>query len=141
LIDPGVIAHLHATAVVDRLELRPREWIERPPFRTMPSRSLWTVERALAFAAVEACQVSARERHPHDPVAVDVHAARTVAVDRGARLAPRRLVIFGERRGRRIVAGDDAHHPAREAEHRAPDASVVRIKADAVHTGENALVL
>src|SRR5205807_2195636 len=65
LIDPGVIAHLHAAAVADRLELRPRKRIERPAFRTMPSSSLWTVERTLALAAVEACQVPARERHPH----------------------------------------------------------------------------
>ena len=143
LVDEHLIARLYcAGLVLDVLELRPWELIERPALRTVAAVGDGrAVERASAFLAVEACHVAARERHPHHAVAVDVAAARTEAAIARARIVVGHLVIFGERRRGRIVARNDARHAARHRQHRAPDRAVVGIDPDAIHAGEDAFVL
>src|SRR3954452_24651630 len=93
----------------------------------------WAVEH-LAFAAIKLTHVAAGERHPDHPVAVDIHAARRIAGEW-------RLVDFGQRSLGWIIAEIDAHDRAGEAEHRAPDASVIRIDRDAVDANRQPLVL
>src|SRR3984893_967163 len=100
----------------------------------MFARRTWAVERPLAFAAVEARHVAARQRHPDHAFAVDVHAARAVT-GRG------NLVDLRKRRGRGVGAGAHADDRAREGEHRAPDRAVHRIDADAVERSNDALIL
>src|SRR5215470_9896781 len=95
---------------------------------------IWAVERTLAFAAVEARHVAARQRHPDHTFAIDVHAARAMA-GRG------NVVDFRKRGGWRVGAGTHADDRAREGEHRAPDRAVHRIDADAVERSDDALVL
>jgi hypothetical protein len=63
------------------LELRPRQWIERPAFGTMLTRGGRAVERPLAFAPIEASEMTARQRRPEDAVAIDVSAAVWYGVD------------------------------------------------------------
>ncbi len=94
----------------------------------------WAVERPLAFAAVEARHVAARQRHPDHAFAVDVHAARAVT-GRGD------LVDLRKRRGWGVGAGAHADDRTREGEHRAPDRAVHRIDADAVERSNDALIL
>ena len=53
------------------------------------------VERPCALAPVEAGEVSACQGRPGHAVAVDVHAAWRVPLDRCLRVAPRHLVDFG----------------------------------------------
>src|SRR5437667_2657537 len=51
-IHPDVIGVIGAAGIDDVLELRPWEWIKRPPFGTMFTRGGgWSVERALALSA------------------------------------------------------------------------------------------
>src|SRR5207237_3819061 len=82
LVDPGVIARLDAARVGDVLELRSWERVKSPAFGAVLARGLRTVERALALAAVEAREMSARERGPEHALAIDVAAARPVARQR-----------------------------------------------------------
>src|SRR5262249_59373882 len=89
----------------DACEARPRILVERPALRALIAGRLGSVERALALAAVEAADVAARERHPHDALAVDVAAARTEA-------RQRHVVDFRERGLRRIGAGIGPHDRA-----------------------------
>src|SRR5262249_36545142 len=95
---------------------------------------IWAVERTLAFAAIEARHVAARQRHPDYASAVDVHAAGAVA-GRG------NVVDFRKRGGWRVGAGAHADDRAREGEQRAPDRAVRGIDADAVERSDDALVL
>src|SRR5689334_5320360 len=76
LIDPGVVAALGAARLGHTLQLRERLGVEGPPFGAVLARGGGAVERAGALATIEARHVSARECHPRDAVAVDVHAAR-----------------------------------------------------------------
>ena len=78
LIDPGVIARLGAARIGHVRKLRPRERVERPALRTVLTRRLGSIERARALAAVEASQVSAGERCPHDAVPCDVRSLESV---------------------------------------------------------------
>src|SRR5579871_6611654 len=83
LIDPGVVARLGAAGFGDVLELRTRIRRQRPAFRTQLARSgVRPVEWALALAAVERAEVTARQRHISDAVAVDVETARSPARER-----------------------------------------------------------
>src|SRR5262249_53221288 len=95
---------------------------------------IWAVERTLAFGAVEARHVAARQRHPDHTFAIDVHAARAMA-GRG------NVVDFRKGGGWRVGAGAHADDRAREGEHRAPDRAVHRIDADAVERSNDTLVL
>src|SRR5262249_35431231 len=73
LVDPGVIARLR-TVVAEAVESRPGILVEGPALRTMIARRVRSVERTLALAAVEAHQMAARGRPPHDSILVDVAA-------------------------------------------------------------------
>src|SRR5207248_2766194 len=79
LVDPGVVARLDAALIKHALELRPGERVERPALRAVRAGGVRSVERAFAFAPIEAREVAARERSPEDALAVDVAAARAVA--------------------------------------------------------------
>ncbi len=82
------------------------------------------IQRAFAFAPVEAGQMPASQRHPRDVVAVDIHAARRKSRHRRLRIVPRHFIIFGQRRFRRIRSGIQPHDAAGKAQHAAPDHSV-----------------
>src|SRR5207248_3014958 len=75
LIDPGVIAGFGAPRRGHALELRQGLRIKRPAFGTVLTRCRRSIERSLALPAVEARQMSARERRPVDAAAVHVSAA------------------------------------------------------------------
>src|SRR4030095_13899801 len=134
LIDPGVVACLGAAGIRHVRKLRTRERIERPALRTVLPRRLGAVERPLALPAVEAREMSAGERRPHDAVAIDVHAARPV---------PRkgRLEDFRERGPRGVRTRIEADDVAGIAEHCAPDGAVVRVHTDAIEGRHDPLVL
>ena len=78
--------------------------------------------------------MSARERRPHDALAIDVHAARRIAGER-------RLEHFGEGGLRRIRSQIQADDVARVSQHRAPDRAVDRARGEPVEAGHDALVL
>ena len=140
LIHPGVVAGQGAARVPHALELRPREWIERPAFRTVLSRRGRTVERPVAFAPVEAREMTARQRQPDDSVAIDVHAARPVSIHGRLGLVPRHLVDFRQSGGRWVLAGIQPNDRAGKAQHRAPDRTIDRTHADAVEARHDPLV-
>ena len=85
----------------------------------MLARCFRTVERSLALAAIEAREVTARQRGPVDAVAIHVAAARREP-------GHRRLVDFGERRLGRIRSGVQPDDCAGKSEHAPPDRSVGR---------------
>ena len=70
--------------------------------------------------------MSAREHRPDDALAVDVHAARREALHRRLRVVPRHLVVLGQRRLRRVSAGNETHERARHPLDRSPDRAVRR---------------
>ena len=107
--------------------------MEGPALGAMLAGRGGTVQH-LAFAAVEAAEVAARERDPEDAVGVDVAAARAVARERD-------FVVFGERGEGRVRAGRDADDAARIAHHRAPYRAVERADRDREHVDRDALVL
>src|SRR6185312_7934084 len=74
LIDPGVIARLGAV-ITDPIKAGSRIFVESPAFWTMVAGCLRTVERALAFPPIEAREMTARQRGPNHPIAVNVAAA------------------------------------------------------------------
>src|SRR5436189_36584 len=71
-----------AAVVGDAAELRSRQRIERPALGAVLAGCGRAVEWALALAAVEGAEMSARERGPYDALAVDVAAARRIARQR-----------------------------------------------------------
>ena len=133
LIDPAVIARLCAV-VADAFEARARILVEGPALGALIAGCLWSVQRTLALAAVEAAQMAARERHPHDALRVDVAAA-------DAEAGRRDVIDLGERGLRRILSQDDANDRAGVAAVRTPDRSVHRARHDRVEAGLDALVL
>src|SRR5256885_17267850 len=70
LIDPGVVARLGAAGLGHVLQLRAGERIQRPALGAVRARRRRSVERALALAAIEAGHVAARQRRPHDALAI-----------------------------------------------------------------------
>src|ERR1700686_3739315 len=74
LVDPGVIARLGAV-LADAVEAGAGILIDGPAFRAMIAGGGRPVERALALVAVEAAEVTARQRRPDHAVAVDIAAA------------------------------------------------------------------
>src|SRR5262245_17864468 len=99
-----------------------------------------TIERYLAFAPVEAGEMSTRQGGPKNAVSIDVSAARSVAVYRSFGLVPWNFKNFCQGCRRWIVAGTHADDRAGEAEHGAPDGAVHRAKPDAVVTCDDPLV-
>src|SRR5262245_31294630 len=65
LIDPGIVARLGAV-LTDSLKAGAGVLIEGPALRAMIASGRGPVERALALAPVEASNVAAAERRPHD---------------------------------------------------------------------------
>src|SRR5262249_7692946 len=78
LIDPRVVARLGAV-FTDAVEPRAGVLIKGPALWAVIAGRLGPVERTFALAPIERAEVTARERHPHDAVAVDVGAARAEA--------------------------------------------------------------
>src|SRR6202161_1510933 len=74
LVDPGVIARL-GRVIADAFKARARVLVERPAFRTLIAGGVRAVERAFAFAAIEAAEMAAGQRHPDHAFTVDVVAA------------------------------------------------------------------
>src|SRR5579864_635430 len=82
-------------------ELRPRETIERPAFRTkLAGHRIRAVERLLTLGAVEAREMPARQNGPDDAVEIKIEAARSVTLFR-------RHIDFGECGFRRVRPGDE----------------------------------
>src|ERR1041385_7382676 len=97
-VDPNEIRVIGAARIFQALELRSRELVERPSFRTLLSRSgSRSVQRSLAFSPVEACEVPARQCRPDNTIQIEVDTARSEA-DIGRR------IDFSERCLRRIRA-------------------------------------
>src|SRR5262249_34430222 len=133
LIHPRVIRALGGALTTS--ERRAGNWIERPPLGTAFARvRAWPVERPLAPAAVQACEVTARQRPPRHAFAVDVEAAHAEA-------GWRHLVDLGQRRLRGIRAQLNANHPAGMTDVRAPDGAVGRAERDPVEPEPESLVL
>ena len=80
-IDPYKIGVVGAARVSDALELRSRELIQRPAFRTeFSGRRRRAIQRPLHLRAVEARKMPARERGPDDAIEIEVDAARSVTL-------------------------------------------------------------
>src|SRR5206468_4138720 len=116
-------------------ERRAGNRIERPALGTQVSfRRARAIERPLARAAIEAGDVSARQRHPRTSLAIDVEPAHSVS-------GRRDLVDLGERGLRWIGSELHANHPTRVADVRSPDGAVGRAVGDPVEAEPDALVL
>src|SRR5207249_12023932 len=105
LIDPGVVARLCAV-VADAMETGAGIFIERPAFGAVIAGGLRSVQWTFALSPVEACQMAARERRPHDTLLVDVSAA-------DAEAGRRDIIDFRERRLGRIWTRSDPYDRAR----------------------------
>src|SRR5712691_34331 len=133
LVDPRVVRALGGA--VPAGERRAGNRIERPAFGTQVSfRRSRPIEGSLALAAIEAGDVSARQRHPRPSLAVDVEPAHSVS-------GRRDLVDLGQGRLRRIRSELHANDPTRVADVRPPDGTVGRTVGDTVETEPDALVL
>src|SRR5215831_12792975 len=94
LVNPDVIGVLLGAGIA--LKAGPWDCIEGKALGTFPAfLGAGTIERPPALAAVEARDMTAVERDPHDAIAVDVHAADAVAWQRD-------LVELGQRRVGRV---------------------------------------
>src|SRR6478672_12599819 len=82
-INPYVIGVVGAPRVGHALELRSRESIERPAFRTeLAGYRVRAVERPLALGAVEAREMPTRQHGPDDAVEIKIEPARSVTLVR-----------------------------------------------------------
>src|SRR5439155_20240532 len=118
LIDPGVVARLCAV-LSDALKAGTGVLIKRPAFGAVIAGGLRPVERSLALSPVEACQMAARERRPHDTLLVDVSAA-------DAEAGRWDIIDFRERRLRGIRPRRDAHDGPWKSPDGTPDRAVGR---------------
>ena len=132
LIDPRVIARL-CTVLSQPLESRTRIFVESPALGAMIAGRLRPVERTFALAPIKTAQVTARQRHPHDALAVDVAAARPET-------RQRYIVDFCERGLRRIASGNKPHDCTRIAPESTPNRAVHRIWHNSVETSNDAFV-
>src|SRR5688572_21909077 len=88
-----------------------------------------SLQRALALAAIEACEVpAARKRSPNHAIRIDVDAPRRIADDTGRRIE-RRFVALADA-CLRIDADDLPGHGSR---HGAPDTAIGWMRNDAVN--------
>src|SRR5688572_17062044 len=126
LIDPRLVARLHASLIRYALELREGLSVERPPFGTVLPRRRRTVELSGALAPVEAGEMPTRERRPDDAVAVDVHSARGETLNTSLRVVPRQLVQLRERGRGWPAARSQSNDRAGETQRRSPHRSVRR---------------
>ena len=108
--------------------------VKRPALGAVIAGRFRPVERAFALAPVEAAEVAARQRHPHDALAVDVGAA-------DAEARHRHVVDLRERRLRRIRSRNEPHDSARIGPERAPDRAVHRTRHHGVEARDDPLVL
>src|SRR5262245_30163529 len=79
LVHPSIVARLGRTWLRYAGHLRSGKRIERPTLRAMFSCRVGSVQRPFEFAAIEACEMAARQRRPEHAVAVDVTSTRPVA--------------------------------------------------------------
>src|SRR5579864_8670676 len=135
LIDPSVVARLGAV-LADAVKAGTGILVERPALGASIPGRVRSVERTLAFAAIEAAEMAAAERHPDHALAVDIAAARTEAGHWD-------VIDLGERRRRRVGPERNAYYTARAAQDadRSPDRTVSRTWHDGVEPAANALVL
>src|SRR3954452_1767808 len=110
LVDPSVIARLGAV-LADAVEARAGILIDGPALGAMIAGGSRPIERALALAAIEAAEVTARQRRPDHAALVDV-----AATDSERR---RRNIEHLRQSGRRVKS----QKPRRAAEdaYRVPD--------------------
>src|SRR5262249_2488583 len=103
--------------------------------------SLRAIQRAFAFATIEARKLTAREHRPDDSIGIDVHAARREALCRRLRVVPRHFVVLGERRVRRVRPRHHANDRSRHPKYGTPDGSIHRTRRHAIEATLNPLVL
>src|SRR5262249_1314948 len=109
LVHERIVARLGTAGFRLAYAVKLRSWqaIEGPRFGTMLAGRSRPIERALAFPAVEARHVPARERHPDDALGIDVKAARRVARERH--------FVDLRQRVARVITRIKPHHHAGEA--------------------------
>src|SRR5262245_50969237 len=93
---------------------------------------IWTAQRRLAFAPVEAGERAAGERGPDDAVARDIEPAGREALHGGFRIVPWQFVDFSKSGLRGIRSGRDPHDRTGETQDRSPYGAVCRINCDAI---------
>src|SRR5258706_115909 len=126
LIHPVVVTGFGAARIRDAFQLRRRERIQRPSFRTMLPRRIRSIEGSLAFAPVETGEVSAGRNGPHHAVGIDIETTRRKSLNRRLRIVPRQFINFRQRGSRWIRAGIQAYDASRKAEDRTPDGAIGR---------------
>src|SRR5262249_1276257 len=133
LVDPRVVRALGGALAAG--ERWPGNRIERPTLGTQVSfRRAWPIQWPLALAAIEARDVSARQRDPGSPLSIDVEPPHSIS-------RRRNLVDFGERGLGGIRSELHANDPARVTDVRSPDGAIERAVGDAVEPQPDALVL
>src|SRR5262249_5941890 len=100
-----------------------------------------TVERALAFATIEACEMAACKWSPNDAVARDIESAGREALNRGFRIFPRQFVDFSERGLGRIRPWVDSDNPTWKTEDRSPNGTIRPIDSHAIERTGAAFIL
>src|SRR6266403_354633 len=135
LVDPRVVARLGAV-LADSLEARAWILVEGPALGTMIAGGCRAVERSFALAPVEAPDVAAAHRGPHDALLVDVGTAN-------AEIRLRYVVDLRERGSRRVWPGShpDDRRSAAECADRAPDRAVDGARHHGVEAAGDPLVL
>ena len=83
----------------------------------------------------------ARQHRPDDSVAVDVHAARGEPLGGRLRAVPRHFVDLGQRRRRRVRAGNQADKRSRHTEDRSPNRAIDRTRRHPIERRIDPLVL
>src|SRR5439155_5756218 len=79
-IDPDIVGVFGTSRIGHALELRSRVFVQRPAFRAVLAGCCSRpIERALAFAPVEAGEMSARKCCPNHAIEIQIDAARTVS--------------------------------------------------------------
>src|SRR5271165_839091 len=103
--------------------------METPALGAMIAGRGRPIEWTFALAPVELAQMAARQRYPHDAVAIDIGAAHAEA--------GRRHIVDLAEPGSRIESDDGARITKSD---RAPDASVGRIRHHGIEADRQALV-
>src|SRR5437867_5480476 len=107
----------------------------------MLTRRVWTIERCLAFAPIEAGELAARQCCPHYILAVDIHAARSKPGSRCFRVVEWHLVVFRQCRVGRIASRNEAYDAAGHTERGSPNGAINRTRANAVERNIDPLIL
>src|SRR5437773_12150004 len=105
----------------------------------LPCRS-WPVERALALAPVEACQMPTGNHRPHNAISIDVKPARRESVNRRIWIVPWQFVYFCKSSCRRIRSWVQSDNGAWKTQHGSPDRSIRWADGHTVESGIDPLV-